>query len=528
MNEALAALKAAIRGAAEAYRAGDLDRAEEGARHIVAAWPQVANGHALLGVVLRARGRFRDSLAAYDAALQRDPNNGETWYNRGNLLRAWRRDAEALESYERALACGHDNRQVRAARGAALLETGRLEAALDALEALLLENPGDTAAALHYGLALQRSGRYDLAVEIYAALVRDEPDNAEALARFGGALLASGREAQAQTVLEQALERDSGNVAAHLALANLYLRRGDYAAGWPHYRWRWRARDAQPRRGGYPEWDGREAAGRTLLVRDEQGFGDTILASRFLAGARRRVGRLVLQCPPALHRLFDGVAGIDALAGPETRPPADMQVHVLDLPELLGVAAPGEVPPPPELAVPEAVREKFADLLPAENGVFRVGIVWSGNPAFTGNVLRAAPLAQFLKLGDIEGVRLHALQKGAPADDLFALGDAGIRDLGPDLTDFADTAAALERLDLVVMADSAVAHLAGTLGRPVWTLLDTTPYWIYGATGERCAWYPSMRLFRQPAPRDWDGVFAAVCAALEEELSRRGSSAPAR
>ena len=185
----------------------------------------------------------------------------------------------------------------------------------------------------------------------------------------------------------------------------------------------------------------------------------------------------------------------------------------------LDFALDSELPPPPPLTLAATSRQRLADLLAPFRGRFRVGIVWSGNPAFSSNNLRATTLERFLSLAEVPGVQLISLQKGPPEQELDQPGLAPlVFDLGRKLNHFGETAAACELLDLVIMTDSSVAHLAGSLGRPVWNLLRYAPYWVYGVSGAKTSWYPSMTLFRQPKPGDWESVFTQVRSALTQAV----------
>jgi ADP-heptose:LPS heptosyltransferase len=256
-----------------------------------------------------------------------------------------------------------------------------------------------------------------------------------------------------------------------------------------------------------------------LLLWPEQGFGDTILCTRFVAQARQRVGRIVLVCQPELVRLFSGIPGADLVIPYGQIPAYDLHAPLMSLPRLFAPDL-GRIPPPAQLAVPEPSLKKFASL--ASGTHLKVGIVWSGSVTFKGNRLRATTLERFLRLASIPNVRLFSLQKGPRSAEIGSSGaSALITDLAPHLEDFADTAAAIANLDLIVMTDSSVAHLAGSLGKPIWNLLPRMPYWLYGPEAGSTPWYPSMRLFRQKADGDWEAVFAEVEAALAELLAAR-------
>jgi hypothetical protein len=261
-----------------------------------------------------------------------------------------------------------------------------------------------------------------------------------------------------------------------------------------------------PRKG--PRWNGEPFAGKTLLLIAEQGFGDTLLAARFLPQVKALGGRVLLECQPELMRLLGKNNWVDGMFAKGTRPPEpyDFQLTMMSLPGLF-VQNASAIPQQPYLAADPAGHAMFANLLNKKPGQLNVGIVWSGSVTFKGNAYRAVGVEYLLRFAAVPGVRLFSLQKGAPHDELKKLGlQSMVTDLYPMLLDFECTAAALEMLDLVIMTDSATAHLAGALGRPVWVLLGSRPYWLWGRE-DNTPWYPSMRLLRQRTAGDREELF---------------------
>lgn len=421
-------------------------------------------------------------------------------------------------------------------------------------EAALAADPADAGALSVLGVLQRRAGRHEAAVAFHRRALEHAPERAGIWSNLGNALRDCGRLDEAAAAHEQALRlapadanltfnaaiafRQSGAFAAALALleraaalapatADLIWERalarlqvGDYAGGLRDYEARFGIATYRNRILHGPRWDGGDLAGRTLLITAEQGFGDTLLAARYVPLAAERGGRVILECHPELRRILADLP-VAALADPGAPLPAfDIQVSQMSLPGLFGTRAEA-VPPPVRPTVPEAAQRRAEALLGPADGTLRVGIVWSGRESFGENHLRATRLAPFLRFAEIPGVRLYSLQKGGPADEL----DGGlarlVTPLGPHLDDFADTAAVVARLDLVVMTDSAVAHLAGALGRPVWNLVQHVPYWIYGHSGDATPWYPTMRLFRQGRDRAWEPVFLRAADALRRLASDR-------
>jgi tetratricopeptide (TPR) repeat protein len=432
--------------------------------------------------------RHREVIALAERAVAAAPGNPETWNLLGVGLRLDGRPWAAAAAHRRALDLAPQN-------ATALVNLGNCAGELD--------HPGE-------------------AVAWYRQLVALAP-SAIAWTHLGVALHRAGDAQAALPAFEAALALDPGYARAGLERAQALLRLGRFDAGWAAYESRWRlAASDRPRLPafGTPRWDGGPLDG-PLLVWPEQGFGDTILCARFLASLRGRVPRIVLACRPELRRLFQDLEGVDALVPADAPPPHAAHAPMMSLPLLAmrGAAAP---PPPARLTVPAAARARLAALVAPHRGRLNVGIVWSGSVTFKANARRAATLDRFLAAACIPGVRLFSLQKGPPAAALDAPGLRSlVVDLGDHCADFADTAAAIEQLDLVLMTDSSVAHLAGSLGRPIWNLLPFDPYWLYGTGGAHTPWYASMRMFRQSRPGDWDGVFAAAMQALAEAAAAR-------
>ncbi len=435
-------------------------------------------------------GQVDAATAGYRAVLARRPAHAGAWGNLGIALRDRGAIAAAIACYRRALEI----------------------------------TPSSTALG-NLANALKDAGRFDEAIATHRACVAADPADARARHNYAIALKAAGRleEALAELDIACRLAPDAAGPCWDRALVLLAL--GHFAAGWEAYESRWRLKGHAGRCRIAP-WDGRPYPGRTLLVYPEQGFGDAILTARFLPAARARGGRVILACKPDLRRLFSTLAGVDRLVAPDPAKPdapaaAEIAAPAMSLPGLLDTNL-DTLPPPPRLHVPPDALARLRPLLAPWADRFRVGIVWSGSVTFKGNALRATTLAPFLRLAEVAGVQLFSLQKGPPAAEL-ATSNAGsiVVDLTGHCADFADTAAAVSLLDLVIMTDSAVAHLAGSLGKPVWNLLNYVPYWLYLREREDTPWYPSMRLFRQRRHGDWDGVFDRVAEALTAAVAAK-------
>lgn len=383
---------------------------------------------------------------------------------------------------------------------------------------LIAAAPAEAALWRNLANALSDALRWREAAVAHRRALSLAPEAGAGWAAYGRTLARMGEGAEARLAFERAIAcgpeaGEQARIEWDICLTR--LAEGDYAGGWPLYDRRWAMPRSAPRP-DWPRWDGRAHEAITLFLHAEQGFGDTLQCLRYLPQAASRVGRLVLAIQPALMRLVAGAAPPGTIIVPQGSLPEPgwMTASLLDLPRFFS-PSPSQIPGVEGyLRAPAGARARMRALLPPAAGL-RVGIVWSGSAGFQHNDARRASPEEFLSAFDQPGVALFSLQKGPQAAELAATPGARVTDLAPHLDDFADTAAACEALDLVIMTDSAVAHLCGALGRPVWVMLGPMPHWPWGLAGETTPWYRSMRLFRQAAP----GCRAPVLDQLAGELS---------
>jgi tetratricopeptide (TPR) repeat protein len=452
--------------------------------------PRMAQAHSNLGVAYRDLGRFEEAVACHRAALALRPDLAPIHSNLGNALRDQRQFAEAIACFQRAVQLQPRFADAYRNLGNALRDAGQVEEAIGAYRQALELSPSSYEAHNDLGVALRDWGRYDEAISSLNAAVAINSDFAE----------------------------------AHYNLGISYLLNGDYARGWAEYHLRCRMKRFQKRVVQQPPWDGSDARRKTVLIFAEQGLGDTLHFVRYLPLVRQRVGRLVFQCQPPLRQLLAGAAGIDEFVpADQPTPEFDTYAPLLSLPHLLGIPDPHNTPAPPYLkANPELVAKWKAEL--ERIAGFRVGICWQGNPHHPSDRARSFPLSLLAPLAGLPGVRLISLQKGFGREQIamFSQRDALV-DLGSRLDEgtgaFIETAAVIKNLDLVITADTVIAHLAGALGAPVWLLLSAVPDWRWGRSGNTTPWYPSMRLFRQSRLLQWQDVLDAVRTELVSQVS---------
>ena len=511
--------RAAMLEEARAARArGDLDLAVRRCEAVLAEAPDDLEAVYLLGAIQAQRGADEAALRCFERVLEREPCRAEAWNARGVLLERHGALAEAEHCYARAIGCAPRAPTPRYNLGRMLLGQGRAREARALLEEAARLDPRGLPPLLMLASACHRLGDLEGMRASLERAHRLAPADPTVLRRLGDCARHRGEAEEAVRWYGQALAVAPDDAVTRWNRALMLLALGRWREAWPDYEL---GLELGERRvaplPGVPRWDG-SPAGR-LLVQWEQGYGDTIQFARLLPEARRRVAHLTFHCQPELAALLArSLPGCTVVSGRVPPPgPWDAAVPLLSLPGVLGLAPdliPGGVPYlRPD---PERVASWRARLAAREGATRHVGIVWSGNPAFRANGDRSSGLAAFGALAGVEGVRFHALQKG-PAEAELASPPPGlaVTPLGPSLRGFDDTAAAICALDLVVTVDTAVAHLAGALGRPVWILLCHSPDWRWGTAGERTAWYPTARLFRQPRRGDWAAVFREVRASLE-------------
>jgi Tfp pilus assembly protein PilF len=490
---------------------GETAQALQACRRAVARAPDLPAAHTALGVVHLAVGQNEAAAQAFRAALHLAPKSPDAHYNLGLAVQAGGDLAAALGHFRTAADLRPDYLEAVNNVGVLLRGFGEWqEAAAWLLRATELA-PGKPAFWLNYGLVLRDLCRFAEAEAAFRRADALEP-TVGSLCCVGNTLRDQGKLAQAEAVLREAAARDPNDAQAQLALAVTRMIGGDLAGGWPAYAHRGAA--ASPRahmmeQTRAPVWAGETLAG-PLLVYVEQGAGDFIQMARFVAPAALRVGSVVLQVPAALARLAASVAGaVSVLTSKETPPPVAAICADVDLPRLLGVSLqnlPGKIPyltsPPAEAA---AWRARLA-ALPGR----KVGLAWQGNLAYIQDRQRSIPAARLTALAGVPGVSFVSLQPGAVTPFEMA-------DHTHELTDFAATAALIEALDLVVAVDSAVAHLAGALGRPVWLLNRYAPDWRWMLGRADSPWYPSLRQFRQTVAGDWETPLGEVRNCLDHK-----------
>ena len=508
-----------------ALREGDAEKAIEHVGRAVALAPERADCRHTLGFALKAARRIPEAEAAFRQAIALDPNFVEAHYQLGNLLREARRFAAAEACYRRVLALRPDHYQAHNNLGVALGELGRLEDAARSFRRATELKPDYAEGYANLGHGLRAIGEAEAAEAACRRALALAPGFASAHLNLGLALQDLGYFDEALAAFREAGASDPDNAKAITSEAMLHLLRGDLAAGWEKYEARWKIGDLPPRDFAQPQWRGEPLAGKTLLLHAEQGFGDAIQFLRYVPLAAARGGKIVLEIQKPLLPLAARIPGVTVVARGAPLPEFDMHCPLLSLPLVFGTTLDSIPAETPYLsAAPERVERWRARFVGGPE--LKIGFAWAGSPVHRNDMHRSIALERLAPLFTTQGVRWYSLQAGPRAADLAAAKTWKIADLAPELTDFGETAAAIAELDLVIAADTAVAHLAGALGKPVWVMLPFAPDWRWLTGRADSPWYPSMRLFRQPRPGDWASVAAAVRDALGQYIEAAARPRP--
>jgi len=436
------------------------------------------------GLEHHRKGELEDAIKLYGQALLLNQSFPDIYNNMGVALRAAGKKEASAACYQRALALKPDHPGAYTNLGNVLRELGRLEAATASHRRAVELDPSSARAVYNLGLTLRDIGQFDEALDCFDKTLALDPDHPDC--RWDRSLS--------------------------------LLQKGDLAEGFEEYEWRWKLNRAKKRDFTQPLWDGEELGGKTILLHQEQGFGDMIHFARYIPLVKAKGGTIIVETHPELSRLFSTIDGVGQVVnGGSDLPKFDVYAPMLSLPRILGTTLANLPADVPYLKPPEA----YTGLLPATMSTQKkIGIAWAGRPTHQNDANRSCTFNDFIELMGFPDTALYSLQYGPPSADIAANGcEALVSNLGDKVRDFADTAGVISELDLVITVDTAIAHLAGALGKPTWVVLPTPGDWRWMQDRPDSPWYPTMRLFRQPTPGDWKSVFDAVKQALEVEVS---------
>jgi Flp pilus assembly protein TadD len=472
-------ITADLKLAAQSISSGQPAKAALICRQVLARFPNNPQALYALGVSQAQLGQMEDAIAAYEEAIRQKPDFFEAHSNLGTILGIRGRTTEAIAAFARAAKLRPDVAEIQVNLSNAQREMWRLEEAVVSARRAIALKPALGEAHLCLGAALACQGCYREAIETY----------------------------------RQAIRIRSDFPAAHLNLALAELVTGNLQSAWPEYEWRKKCTGVlQPRTFAQPRWSGEPLEGKTILLYAEQGHGDAIHFVRYAPTVAGRGGKVIVEVPPSLTRLFERAPGIDQVVPTGQPPPQfDFQLALPSLPGAFNTTLESIPAPVPYLFADSAEMEAWRERLSPAEGVLQVGLVWAGNPENRNDRNRSISLEKFAPIAQTPRMRFHSLQVKPFARTAFALEDwSGL------LNDFAQTAGLMANLDLVISVDTAPAHLAAAMGKPVWLLIPFPPDWRWLLDRDDSPWYPTMRLFRQPTPGDWATPIESVASALRE------------
>ena len=489
----------------------------------VKANPAIAAGWNNLGQAQHALKRPGDALQSFNKALALAPEDVDLLYQHANALVGLNRHREALAELQTVLARKPQHFEARLNSGLAQAALGFAEAALAEFDTALTMAPQHPVAHFNRGVVLINLGRYAEAVAANERAIAAAPDYVTAWLNRGMALAQLRSFAEAIACYGEVLALSKDNADAHFNRALALLTIGDYRRGFEDYEWRWRrtgvpAPKSRSRRlwlGEYP------LGGKTILLHAEQGLGDTLQFARYAPLLAGQGGKIVLEVQPELKSILSRLAGVTAVvARGEAPPPFDVHCPLGSLPLALKTELPTVPAPIPYLAADDVHLQKWSariEKLPRP----RIALAWAGNPAHDNDRNRSIALATLTPLLSMPASFI-SIQRDLRGDAAQLAAQPRLTHIGGELSNFDDTAAVLALCDLLITVDTAPAHLAGAMGRPVWVLVPFAPDWRWTLEGETTLWYPSARVFRQSSLADWNAVIARVTAALQEQL--KGSS----
>ncbi len=510
-------------------RLNNWGEAEGVLRRVVEIWPDDDDATYGLGIALNQQGRLGEALAILKAAVTRAPKRADIHRELGDILQQHHQLIAAEEAYRTAIALRPDYAEAYVSLGSMLGVLGRIDESVALLRSASTISPALPEAHVNLGAILVVKGEPGAAETSLRQALALKPNDTSALSNLASALFLQERLDEAEAAWRALLALSPSEAHAHTALGETLLAQGKLREGWTELEWRWRSemKFLQARNFAQPEWQGEALNGKTILLYGEQGLGDVLQFVRFAPIVAARGGRVILEVFGPVARLCESVSGVvQVVKAGDQLPPFDVHLPLMSIPRILETtldAIPAQIP---YLHANTEPILRWAKRLMFRDGL-RVGLVWSGDPrkhdmrANTVDGRRSMSFARMAPLLDVPDVTFISLQKGAAADELAAF-PASRRpiDFMEEVTDFADTAALVANLDLVITVDTSVAHLAGAIGKPVWILSRFAGCWRWLLDRDDSPWYPTARLFRQKAPGDWEEVIARVA----EELRKYAAS----
>ncbi|MBF0329962.1 MAG: tetratricopeptide repeat protein [Nitrospirae bacterium] len=497
---------------------GDYDSALTHLNRAIELSPNFVEAIANSGIIMNAIGHTDKAIKAYQKAISLSPNLPAPYFNLAKLLQSKSDYDKAIVCYKKALELDpslHDAypnlAYIYAAKKSPIKAIGFYIKAIELL-------PTNAELYNNLGVVLFDNGNINESIECYRKAIEIDPNYASAYYNLGNSLRAIKDIEEAIECYKHAITNDNSLSYAHWNLAILLLLTGRFDEGWKEYEWRWELKDYITNRNFIqPLWDGRDIKGQTILLHAEQGLGDAIQFIRYIPSIAEKGVRIIIECQKELVSLFSSSENIESITVQGERlPPFDIHCPFLTIPYIFKTTNENIPTKVPYLSADNSLIQKWSALAGIDKNRFNIGIVWAGNPKNANDKVRSLSLDLFAPLSELKNIQFYSLQKGEASAQINTRSLA-IKDLTSEIQDFSDTAALIMNLDLIISVDTAVAHLAGALAKPVWLLIPPIPDWRWQLNKDDSPWYPTMKLFRGYKEGEW----ADVVEKIKNELSSR-------
>ncbi len=465
-------------------------------------------------ILLQGQQRYEDVIRMCGRIIEKDAKFANAYNARGYALRMLEQYESAVADFQKAIELCPESAELYNHLGIVLNKLNRRDEAIATFQNGIVIDRTHAHLYNNLGITYKAQGHANEAIEEYQKAIAIDPEFSEALYNLANAQRDIGRYSEAIATYQRAVSADPSCYQGRWNQSLVYLLTGDLTNGWRGYQWRKKPElgvVTYPHFPRGPMWEGQDFKGKTLFVHYEQGYGDIIQFMRYLPFVKQRGGRIISEMPRPLHGLVEGLHCVDALYGvldDLTSLCYDFHVSIVDLPMIFNTSLetiPSQVP----YLFADPVRvDRWQGLV--EKECFRVGIVWAGSPTHGNDRNRSCDFSFFRPLSNLPNVRLYGLQKGFPLKMIDEAGTFEIDNPAYLCRDFSDTAALIEQMDFVISVDTAVAHLAGAMAKPVWVLLPAVPDWRWMLDRDDSPWYPTARLYRQRTSGDWASVFEQV------------------
>lgn len=502
------------------YRYKNYDAATAHIRKALQLQPAYVEAYNNLGIILQELGELDEAIMCHQKAIHLNPAFIESCINLGNILQAKGLPDEALLYFQKALQMNPNLLELYINTGNIMQAKGLSDEAIRCYQKALELNPNCAGLYNNLGNVLLEKGQLDEAMLCFQKALEFDPNLVEPYINLGNILQAKGFPDEALACFQKAVQLSPNSAYTNYNLSLALLLSGNFREGLQKYEWRRKIKDLLYLQPDFsqPLWDGSDITGRTVLLLGEQGFGDIIQFIRYAPLVAQRNAKVIVVCHKELTSLIQNTDGISRVVGyGQQLPEFDVYCPLLSLPFIFSTTLESIPAKFPYIKANPSFTEKWRDIMRSDTSRLKIGIVWSGNPKNLKLRYKSSSLDMFSPFAQFDDISFYSLQKGEAAEQAKRA-PKGLKliDLTEEIQDFSDTAAFIGNLDLVISVDTAVAHLAGALGKPVWTLLPFMPDWRWLLNRQDSPWYPTMKLFRQFTSGDWKPVIAQMAKELAE------------